>query len=93
MPSIPSQLKDLRLKVEALQVEFAGRQHISSMVVWEEQNASSAYGKTSRIQENFSGLVIHLMPDISPVKVTKLPVILSKYEFNELKRNYSMIDQ
>ena len=86
MTSVTTQLRDLRLKVEALQVEVAGRQHISSMVVWEEQNASSVNGKTSRMQEDFSGLVIHLMPDASPVEGTESPETLSQNEFNELKQ-------
>ena len=72
MRSISAQLKDLREKVEALQVEVevAGRQHISSMVIWDEQKQASVNQKSSRQQEDFSGLIVHLTPEPSPLEVT-----------------------
>ena len=93
MPSVQTQLKELRLKVEALQVEVAGRQNISSMIVWDGQNESSVNQKTSRMQEEFSGLIVHLTPEPSPLAVTRIsasgvnePDTLSQNDFEALKR-------
>lgn len=85
MASVSAQLKDLRQQVEALQVEVAGRQHISSMVVWDEQKQPSVNQKTSRIQENFSGLIIHLTPEASTPEETLTDHGISQNEFNELR--------
>ena len=86
MPSVAAQLKDLRQKVEALQVEVAGRQHITSMVIWDEHNQSSVNQKTSRLQEDFSGLIIHLTPELSSSSRTVGVDGLSQNEFIELKK-------
>lgn len=85
MASVSAQLKDLRQQVEALQVEVAGRQHISSMVIWDEQKQPSVNQKTSRIQENFSGLIIHLTPEVSTPEETLTDHGISQNEFNELR--------
>lgn len=90
MASVAAQLRDLRLKVEALQVEVAGRQNISSMVVWDEQNQSSVNSKTSQIQEIFSGLVVHLTPELSAQVGTEQwskeePLGVSKIELDEIR--------
>ena len=85
MPSVAAQLKDLRQKVEALQVEVAGRQHITSMVIWDEHNQSSVNQKSSRLQEDFSGLVVHLTPELSSSSRTVKDDGLSQNEFIELK--------
>ena len=82
MASVATQLRDLRLRIEELQVEVAGRSHITSMVIWDEQNQSSVNSKTSRIQEDFSGLIVHLTPEVSAQEGT---VGVSQNEFNELK--------
>ena len=83
MASVATQLRDLRLRIEELQVEVAGRSHITSMVVWDEQNQSSVNSKTSQIQEDFSGLIDHLTPELSAQEET---VGVSQNEFNELKQ-------
>ena len=70
MPSINAQLKDLRQQVEALQVEVAGRQHISSMVIWDEQKQSSVNQESLTKAEQFNGLIVHLTPERSPLEVT-----------------------
>ena len=84
--TLATDIKALRQQIEKLQVEVGGRQHISSMVVWDQQNQSSVYGETSRIREDFSGLVIHLTKDASPVEGTKSASGLSQNEFNALKQ-------
>ena len=86
MASIATQLKDLRQQVEALQVEVAGRQHISSMVIWDEQKQASVNQKTPRQQEDFSGLIVHLTPEPSPLEGTVEAHGISQNEFNELKQ-------
>ena len=86
MPSVAAQLKDLRQKVEALQVEVAGRQHITSMVIWDEQNQPYVNQKTSRLQEDFSGLIIHLTPELSSSSRTVKDDGLSQNDFTELKK-------
>ena len=68
MPSVHAQLKELRQKVAALQVEVSGRRHISSMVVWDQQNEPSV----NSIYDDFSGLVVHLTPDLSPLEGTRI---------------------
>ena len=86
MASIASELRDLRLKVEALQVEVAGRQSVDSMVVWVGQNLSSVNPKSDAMAENFSGLIVHLTPDLSQPEGTANDVGLSENDFNELKK-------
>ena len=76
MPSINAELKELRSKVEALQVEVAGRQNISSMVIWDEQNESSVNQEAS---ETFSGLIVHLTPESTSAGLTNL-------EFEQLRK-------
>lgn len=66
MASVAAQLKDLRQQLEKLQVEVAGRQSIGAMVVWDEQNESSV----NQISETFSGLIVHLTPELSPLAGT-----------------------
>lgn len=66
MPSIAADLKQLRQQVEKLQVEVAGRKAIGAMVVWDEQNQSYV----NQIGDDFSGLVIHLTPEPSPLEGT-----------------------
>ena len=61
--AISTDLKQLRQQVEKLQVEVDGRRRVGSMVIWDEQNRSSVNEKTSRMQEEFSGLVVHLTPE------------------------------
>jgi hypothetical protein len=62
MASVATQLKDLRQQLEKLQVEVAGRESIGAMVIWDEQNESSV----NQIPESFSGLIVHLTPELSP---------------------------
>ena len=63
--AISTDLKQLRLQVEKLQVEVDGRRRIGSRVVWDQQNEPSVNSKTSRMQEEFSGLIVHLTPEMS----------------------------
>ena len=70
MASVATQLKDLRQQVEALQVEVAGRQHISSMVIWDEQKQPSVNQKSPTKAEQFNGLIVHLTSERSPLEVT-----------------------
>lgn len=83
MPSLASDLKLLRQQVEKLQVEVAGRKSIGSIVVWDEQNQSSVNQETSRRQEDFNGLVIHLTHELSPLEGTVKG--LNQNEFEALK--------
>jgi hypothetical protein len=62
MPSLTADLKWVRQQLEAAQVEVAGRQTIGAMVIWDEQNESSV----NQIPESFSGLIVHLTPELSP---------------------------
>ena len=80
--SITAELKQLRQQVEKLQVEVNGRQSISSRIVWDQQNESSVNQETSRRQEEFNGLIIHLTPEMSPHDGTKW---MSQNEFEKLK--------
>ena len=70
MPSINAELKELRSKVEALQVEVAGRQNISSMAIWDEQNLSSVNQESPTKAEQFNGLIVHLTSERSLLKET-----------------------
>lgn len=83
MPSIAAELKTLRQQVEKLQVEVAGRESLGSMVVWDEQNQSSV----NQISDSFSGLVIHLTHEPSPLAGTESSqsIGLSQNEFDQLK--------
>ena len=76
MPSLAADLKLLRLEVEKLQVEVAGRQSISAMVIWDGQNESSVNQEVSEI---FSGLIIHLTPESTSAGLTNL-------EFEQLRK-------
>lgn len=78
--SVVSDLKALRLQVEKLQVEVAGRKAISSMVVWDEQNQSSVDSETTRIREDFNGLIVHLTPEPSPQEGTVKRLSQNEYE-------------
>lgn len=80
--SITAELKQLRQQVEKLQVELNGRQSISSCITWDEQNESSVNQETSRRQEEFNGLIIHLTPEMSQPKGTKW---MSQNEFEKMK--------
>lgn len=93
MPSVQTQLKELRLKVEALQVEVAGRQNISSMIVWDGQNESSVNQQSAAMADKFSGLIVHLTPDLSPLEGTRISAsgvneadTLSQNDFEALKK-------
>ena len=79
MASVAAQLKELRQQVEKLQVEVAGRQSIGAMAVWDGQNESSV----NQIGETFSGLVVHLTPELSPQAGTVKGI--SQNEFTALK--------
>ena len=70
MSSISAQLKELRCNIEALQVEVAGRQNISSMAIWDEQNLSSVNQESPTKAEQFNGLIVHLTSERSPPEVT-----------------------
>lgn len=90
MPSVSAQLKDLRQKVEALQVEVAGRQHITSMVIWDKQNQSSVNQNYPAKAEQFDGLIVHLTHELSTPEGTerlsnKEPLGVSKIEFDEIR--------
>ena len=86
MPSVHAQLKDLRQKVEALQVEVSGRQHISSMVVWEEQNRSYVNQEGTTSDDDFSGLIVHLTQEVStPEETVEGKDGMSQNDFKILK--------
>ncbi|MDA9674571.1 hypothetical protein N9T98_00090 [bacterium] len=70
MASVTAQLKELRSKVEALQVEVAGRQNISSMAIWDEQNLSSVNQESLTKTEQFNGLIVHLTSERSLLEET-----------------------
>lgn len=83
MTSITAELKTLRQQVERLQAEAAGRKQLSSVITWNEQNADSV----NTVSENFSGLVVHLTPDVpGNGDTTEGQKNLSQNEFNELKK-------
>ena len=83
MASVAADLKALRQQVEKLQIEVAGRQNLQALVIWDGQNESSVNQESSRIREDFSGLVVHLTPELSASKGTVDGV--SNLEFEELK--------
>ena len=83
MPGVAADLKALRQQVEKLQIEVAGRQNLQAMVIWDGQNESSVNQETSRIREDFSGLVVHLTPELSASNRTVEGV--SNLEFEALK--------
>lgn len=87
MPSLAADLKQLRQEVEKLQVEVAGRQSISAMVVWDGQNESYVNEETNPISGTFSGLVIHLTPEPSTQErtVSCQGEMLSNLEFKQLR--------
>ena len=86
MPSIGTRLRSLRQQVEALQVEVAGRQNISSMAIWDEQNLSSVNQESPTKAEPFNGLIVHLTPELSQPEGTFDAEGISQNEFNELKQ-------
>ena len=79
MPSVATDLKWVRQQLEAAQVEVAGRQTIGAMVIWDEQNDSSV----NQIPDGFSGLIVHLTPELSPQAGTVEGI--SQTEFEALK--------
>jgi len=89
MPSIAAELKTLRQQVEKLQVEVAGRESLGSMVVWDEQNQSYVNQKGTQVREDFSGLIVHLTSDLSPLvgteEIDNVDRRLSQNEFEELR--------
>ena len=90
MPSVSAQLKELRQQVERLQVEVAGQLSINSLVVWEEQNKASVNQTDATLADSFTGLVIHLTPDLSPPVGTiedEQSVGLSENDFRRLKQD------
>lgn len=76
MATVATQLKDLRLQLEKLQIEVSGREFIGSMIVWDEQNESSV----NHISEDFGGLIVHLTRDMSPPLGTPRGVSKSQLE-------------
>jgi hypothetical protein len=82
--TLKTELKELRRQVERLQVEVNGRESISSMVLWEEQNGSYV----NDVPDSFNGLVVHLTHEPSPVVETPNNANegLSQNEFEELKK-------
>ena len=83
MPSINAELKTIRLQVERLQAEAAGRKQLASMTIWEEQNNDYV----NQISERFNGLIIHLTTEVSPSAGTaKCQKGMSQNEFKELRR-------
>ena len=84
MASVAADLKQLRLQVERLQVEVAGQKAISAMVVWDGQNESSVNQKTSRRQEEFNGLIVHLTLEPSTPEGTVKSI--SQNELQDLKK-------
>ena len=84
MASLAADLKSLRLQVERLQVEVSGRQSLDAVVIWDGQNEDYVNQKTSRMQEDWNGLVVHLTPELSSSKGTVDG--LNRVEFEELKQ-------
>lgn len=84
MASLAADLKSLRLQVERLQVEVSGRQSLNAMVIWDGHNESSVNQKTSRMQEDWNGLVVHLTPELSSSKGTVEGI--NRLEFEALKQ-------
>ncbi len=83
MQSLASELKQLRLKVENLEVEVAGQKSIGSIVVWDGQNKDYV----NQISEQFNGLIIHLTTEVSPsTGAAKCQKGMSQNEFKELRR-------
>lgn len=80
MASFTADLRQLRLQVERLQVEVAGQKAISAMVVWDGQNESSV----NQIPDDFSGLIVHLTPEMSPQVGTVKSI--SQNELQDLKK-------
>ena len=80
--SVTSDLKQLREQVLKLQVEVNGRKSIGSKIVWDELKQSSVNQKTSRRQEEFSGLIVHLTPEISQPEGT---VGMDQNDFEKMK--------
>ena len=83
MPSINTELKTIRLQVERLQAEAAGRKQLSSTTIWEEQNKDYV----NQILEQFNGLIIHLTTEVSPsTGIAKCQKGMSQNEFKESRR-------
>ena len=74
----------MKEQLEKLQVEVAGRKTIGAMVVWDGQNDSSVNQKTSRRQEEFNGLIVHLTPEPSTPEGTVKSI--SQNELQDLKK-------
>lgn len=84
MASLAADLKSLRLQVERLQVEVSGRQSLDAMVIWDGHNEDYVNQKTSSMQEDWNGLVVHLTPEVSSSKRTVEG--LNRLEFEALKQ-------
>ena len=80
--AISTELKQLRQQVEKLQIEVNDRRRIGSRIIWDIQNEHSVNQETSRRQEEFSGLIVHLTPEISQPEGT---VGMDQNEFERLK--------
>ena len=79
--NLKTELRELRKQVERLQVEVNGRESISAMVVWDGHNGDYV----SPVPNDFSGLVVHLTPDMSPAVGTNYGEGISENEFTQLK--------
>lgn len=85
MASLTADLKWIRQQAAAAQVEMAGRQAIGSMVVWDGQNESSVHSGDFPNSGSFSGLIVHLTPDLSPPLGTGSTGGISQTDFSALK--------
>ena len=65
MSKFATDLKWIRQQLEHAQAVIDGQKSLGAKVVWDEQKQSSVNQNTSRLQEDFSGLVIHLKPEVS----------------------------
>ena len=93
MSKFTADLKWIRQQVERAQAVTDGQKSLDAMVLWNEQNESSVNQKTSRMQEEFVGLVVHLTPEPSPTEVTLISTsgvseqdTLSQNDVESLKR-------
>ena len=86
MSKFATDLKWIRQQLEHAQAVTDGQKSLGAKVVWDEQKQSSVNQKTSRLQKDFSGLVIHLTPELSSSSRTVKDDGLSQNEFIELKK-------
>lgn len=66
--SITSDLKLIRQQLERAQTDLAGRESLGAITVWDGQNESSVY----TYGDSFSGLIVHLTPEVSPLEGTEI---------------------